>query len=96
MYRLKSEVGFWINPLEVPKILRSPSATLGMTEKIAKAIGYSLEPLVTWEDWSVYKSGYHKGETKASRYWRDVTPYYGQISSWYDYGEYVKNVKKFI
>jgi len=96
MYRLKSEVGFWINPLEVPKILRSPSATLGMTEKIAKAIGYSLEPLVTWEDWSVYKSGYHKGETKASRYWRDVTPYYGQISSWYDYGEYVKNVKKFM
>ncbi len=63
--RYKTEVGFFINPMEAMKILRSPAASMSVIENSIRLVGQMLPP--DFEGFERYERGSWKGRPKIQK-----------------------------
>jgi len=76
MRRLQTDLGFYYNPLEFLKILKSPSATMTMISKSLKLLDQSFRPFEEYER----NSGLNqKGDSKLWARTRDLIPVLNNI-----------------
>jgi hypothetical protein len=68
MKRLSSEIGFYWNPAESLRIMKSPAASISMLEKSLKFIGQLTSPT------EEYKTGNRKGQYKITKRTEDLIP----------------------
>ncbi len=77
--RVQAELGFYANPLETLRILRSPAASISMLEKTADLLAQATTDFTNME-FEEYERGDLKGTTKIRKKLYNVLPGFSQIN----------------
>jgi len=81
--RLYSELSFYVNPVELVRIMRSPAASVSMLENaielFLRFFGKEIPRLATGRGFETYTRGKRKGRTKIGKELRDILPIFKQF-----------------
>ena len=76
--RLRSELMFFVNPIETMRLLRSPAASLSMVQNLIETANILLNPFDDKHAFEELERGPNKGQTRAGKHLEDLTPFWKQ------------------
>lgn len=93
--RVYQDLAFYANPFEVPRLLRSPAASVSMLENTGKLLTQATHDLFHLE-FERYKNKPHKGDTKLWKDFKQILPFPFSVIKQYERYDNIKSSVDFL